>query len=122
MPSSTQQEIFCQAIAEGANGADAARAAGYAHDSAAQTAFKLLQRPDVIERVTAIQSQAAEQRAARCDAFIAKLEPVLQSCLAAGDIDRALEIFELQARVAGLVQGGATVRRRRQRRDQPAGS
>ena len=44
--------------------------------------------------------------------LLAKLEPVYEKGLAAGDTDAVLQVVELQARILGLVQGGATVRPR----------
>ena len=46
-----QHEAFCRAYAAEPNGAEAARAAGYAEAGARHQAFKLLQRPDILERL-----------------------------------------------------------------------
>jgi len=58
----------------------------------------------------------AEDEAARRGALAAltgKLEPVYDAALLAGDHDTVLQAVELQARISGLVQGGATIRPRR---------
>ena len=41
-----------------------------------------------------------------------KLEPVYDAALNAGDFDTAMQSVELQARILGLVHGGATLRPR----------
>jgi len=132
-----RHEAFCQAYAARANGAAAARAAGYAATNASNQAAKLLARPDVAARISALAAKSAEERAAewaddrarreaeareraeRADALIAKLEPVYAACLEARHYDAVLQTVELQARIAGFVSGGATIRPRGQPAERP---
>jgi phage terminase small subunit len=125
-----RHEAFCRAYAAHPNGAAAARLAGYAATHAANQAHALLKRPDVAARVAELSALSAERRAAELSAeqaraedlareraeaargLIAKLEPVYAACLDAADYDSVLQTVELQARIAGFVSGGATVRPR----------
>ena len=45
-------------------------------------------------------------------ALIAKLEPVYDATLAAGDYDGVMQVVELQARIAGFIQGGQALKAR----------
>jgi len=107
-----RHEAFAQAYAGGMNGADAARDAGFAPASASNQATRLLGRADVAARITVLSGARAAARGEIAAALMAKLEPVYCSSLAAGDVDAVLQVVELQARIAGLVHGSATVRPR----------
>lgn len=52
------QERFCQAIARGVNGKNAAREAGYAEASAHVRACELLKKPDVKARIEELRAKA----------------------------------------------------------------
>jgi hypothetical protein len=107
-----RHEAFVRAYATGATGAAAARNAGYAPAGAAGRASELLQRADVTERLAELSAQAATQRAEAAEALLDKLEPVYEKGLETGDTDAVLQVVELQARILGLVHGGATIRPR----------
>ncbi len=111
-PLNPKQEAFCLAYAALANGAAAARIAGYAPANAAHQASKLLRRSGVMARLAEFRAQGAARRAEDTSTLIAKLEPVYNANLEAGDHDGVLRVVELQARIAGLVQGGAMMRPR----------
>ncbi len=98
-----RQEAFCQAYADHPNGAEAARAAGYADAGARQEAHRLLAKPEIAQRLDELRLEAAERRARAVDALIAKLDPVYGSALAAGDHDWVLDVIRLQAQIAGLI-------------------
>lgn len=116
MPDLTpRQEAFCQAYAVLPSGAAAARDAGYAPSNAAHRAAKLLASAVVMERLAELRGTQAARRAEDSRALIDKLEPLYDASLEAGDHDRVLQVVELQARIAGLVHGGATVRARMER-------
>jgi phage terminase small subunit len=90
--------------------------AGYAPSNASHQASELLRRPDVAARVAELQgeyfAQQASKRAEATDALLGKLEPVYDAAFGAGDFDTAMQSVELQARIMGLVHGGATLRPR----------
>lgn len=107
-----RHEAFARAYATGATGAAAARNAGYAPAGAATRASELLQRNDVAERLAQLGAEAATQRAQAAEALLGKLEPIYEKGLENDDIDAVLQVVELQARILGLVHGGATIRPR----------
>ncbi len=107
-----RQEAFCRAFAAVPNGSAAAREAGYSPAYAAHQASKLLRHAGVMGRLAELRAHHAEQRAEDSRALVAKLEPVYQANLDIGDHDMVLQVVELQARIAGLVHGGATIRPR----------
>ena len=55
MPISDQQEIFCRHYALSRNGAESARQAGYAAESASNQGSRLLAREDIKERIEQIE-------------------------------------------------------------------
>ncbi|MDP6427442.1 MAG: terminase small subunit [Rhodospirillales bacterium] len=107
-----KHEAFAQAYARNANGAAAARAAGYGRANAASQASELLRRDDVAGRLAELDAEIAAARREALIGFVDKLEPVYAAALQAGDHDTVLQAVELQARITGLVHGGATVRPR----------
>lgn len=117
---SSKHEAFARAYAENANGAAAARSAGYSVGNAKHQAAELLKRGDVTMRVAELDAEIAAERRDALAGFVAKLEPVFGAALEAGDHDTALQTVELQARITGLIQGGATVRPRTGREAKPA--
>ena len=127
MTLNSRQEAFCRAYvtgatgAGGANGARAARDAGYATAHAAKQASRLLRNAEVAERIDEFHAEAAAARAEAAQELMAKLEPLYQSGLDAGDTDTVLQVVELQARIAGLLAGGF-IRPRVQRGPVPAPS
>jgi len=107
-----RHEAFPRAYAAGAGGAGAARAAGYGASGAAQRALELLRRDNVTERVAELNGETAAARGEERRALITKLEPAFEAALNEKDIDAVLQVVELQARILGLVHGGATIRPR----------
>lgn len=61
MSLSAQQELFAREYAAGANGAEAARRAGYSENRAKQTAAELVRRPDVASLIAELQRQKAAE-------------------------------------------------------------
>lgn len=110
MPLKPQHEAFCRAYAAEPNGAEAARAAGYADSNARHQAFVLLQRPDILERLSELGAEVGAQRDSMAAELVASLGPVYRANLAEGRYDRVLQVVELQARIAGILRGGSTVR------------
>ncbi len=112
MTLNSRQEIFCRTYGSGVNGTLAAREAGYGAAGAPKQASRLLQNPDVAERIGEYQAEQAAARAEMSQTLIDKLEPLYQSRLDAGDNEAVLQVVELQARIAGLISGGSILPRR----------
>jgi phage terminase small subunit len=108
----SRHEAFACAYASGASGAAAARTAGYSPAGAANRASELLRRTDVADRLAELSAEAASAGIQAADRLLAKLEPVYEKGLEADDTDAVLQVVELQARIIGLVHGGATIRPR----------
>jgi len=111
-PLTKRAEAFCAAYARRPHGTDAAREAGYADANAARQASRLLIRPEILARIAELSPGGGDLRAELAGDLIGKLTPVYDAALAAGDMDTVLQTVELQARILGLVHGGATVRPR----------
>ena len=111
-PLTKRAEAFCAAYARRPHGADAAREAGYAAATAARQASRLLIQPQILARIAELSPGGGDLRAELAGDLIGKLTPVYDAALAAGDMDTVLQTVELQARILGLVHGGATVRPR----------
>ena len=111
-PLTNRAEAFCAAYARRPHGADAAREAGYGAADPARQASRLLVRPEIRARIAELSAAWGDQRAELAGGLTGKLEPVYDAALAAGDLDTVLQTVELQARIQGLVHGGATIRPR----------
>ncbi len=111
-PLTNRAEAFCAAYARRPHGADAAREAGYGAADPARQASRLLVRPEIRARIAELSAAWGDQRAELAGGLTGKLEPVYDAALADGDLDTVLQTVELQARIQGLVHGGATIRPR----------
>ena len=111
-PLTKRAEAFCAAYARRPHGADAAREAGYGDANPARQASRLLIRPQILARIAELSTGRGDLRAELAGGLIGKLAPVYDAALAAGDLDTVLQTVELQARILGLVHGGATIRPR----------
>ena len=105
-------ELFCREYAAGVNGAEAARRAGYAPDSARQTAYELLERPDVVRRIAELEAEAIDRRTRAAAALAARLDPVYDASLADDDRQGVMQVVALQAHILGLAPGAMTARPR----------
>ncbi len=105
-------ELFCREYAAGVNGAEAARRAGYAPDSARQTAYELLERPDVVRRIAELEAEAIDRRTRAAAALAARLDPVYDASLADDDRQGVLQVVALQAHILGLAPGAMAARPR----------
>ena len=103
-----KQEAFCQAYADNPNGADAARAAGYAESGAKQEASRLLAKPEIAARLEELRLEAAERRARVAEELMTRLGALLDADLAVGARDGARDTIRLHAQVAGII--GARIR------------
>ena len=111
-PLKPKHEAFARAYARDANGSAAARSAGYGHANASSQAAELLKRDDITVRITELDAEIEAERRAALEVFVDKLEPVYDAALEACDHDTVLQTVELQARITGLIHGGATIRPR----------
>jgi phage terminase small subunit len=116
-----KHEAFCRLFHQSGNAAEAARDVGFSYEYAANQGYRLLKRDDIQARLAefAAKDAAADaefmaERAARrakiesmaqteAEALLAKLDPVYEERLEAGDHETAMKVIELQARIAGLL-------------------
>lgn len=78
-----KEERFCLEYVTDYNGAAAARRAGYAEKSAAKQACRLLSRPEIMERVRALQKEQRERLCVSSDMVVIKARELLDICMAA---------------------------------------
>ncbi len=105
-----QEESFCAAYAEGASGAEAARLANYSAANARSQASRMLTRPQIAERVAELTAEIVQRRALQQEELAAKLGPLYEKALAAGDDDGVIQVIELQSRILGFVKTGGHTR------------
>jgi phage terminase small subunit len=94
-----RQERFCHAFVHWANGAVAAREAGYRVRSARTQASAMLQTGRIRKRIQEIQAQLAEDAASGMDTMIAKLEIVYRRAMEDHHFYAAARAVELQAKL-----------------------
>lgn len=97
-----RQELFCQEYVKDANGARAARAVGYAWDTADQQASRLLRNVKVRGRLDDLRTDLQVRHAFDQDTMMSRLESIFHRALKDGHYHAALRSTELQARIAGL--------------------
>ena len=97
-----RQERFCRAFVDLANGAYAAREAGYAPGSARQQGNRLLKDRRVRSRIADIQAETAEESCRETDVLLGKLETVYRRAMANHHFHAAARAVELQAKLTGL--------------------
>lgn len=106
MPTETlelRQELFCQEYVKDANGARAARAVGYAWDSAEQQASRMLRIVKVRGRLAELRTDLCTRHVFDQDTVMTRLEAIFHRALKDGRYHAAMRATELQARMAGLV-------------------
>jgi hypothetical protein len=124
-------EIFCREYARHGNATEAAREAEFSHAHAANQAYRLLKRADIQARLAELalrdakiltdmalereaqRARLAAMQATGAEALLAKLDPVYENRLDAGDHAAVLKIVHLQARIAGLLGDDAVSARSR---------
>ena len=105
MPTETlklKQELFCQEYVKDANGARAARAVGYAWDTADQQASRMLRNVKIRNRLAELRTDLRERHEFDCDMVMTRLEAIFHRALSAGHYHAAVRATALQARLAGL--------------------
>jgi phage terminase small subunit len=106
MPTETlklRQELFCEEYVKDANGARAARAVGYAWDTADQQASRMLRNVKVRDRLADLRTDLQARHAFDHGTMMSRLESIFHRALKDGHYHAALRSTELQARLAGLV-------------------
>jgi hypothetical protein len=102
---SPQQEAFCAYYVDSGNGAQSAVRAGYRARSARHQASRLLTKRNIRAKIAALRADlGAENRIDRAT-LLAKLERAYHRALAEGRPLAAVRAVELQARLAGLIDG-----------------
>ena len=97
LPLSGRRTLFCQRIAAGASGAEAARAAGYKASSATQQAWRLLREPAVLAEIERLRTSQALREQAELDRLLAKVEGVYSKAVRNGQCSPALRAVQLES-------------------------
>lgn len=92
-------EAFCRLYAFGHSTADAARHAGYAWDSAAQTGWRLLQDARIQERIAELQAYHAQALVADERATLVRAEAVYREAMNRGHYGAAVRALEFAERL-----------------------
>lgn len=104
-----QHEKFCRAYHAKLSAAQAAIAAGYARGNSYNTGSRLLQRPDIRQRLDELSAEQAERdRKAERDlqrtrTMIGKLDEAYSGAVRQGNWLAIVRIVEMQAKLAGLI-------------------
>lgn len=69
-----KQERFCEEYVVNLNGRQAAIRAGYSPNTAKETAYELLQKPDIKERIAELQAEITERNKLKADQVIGELK------------------------------------------------
>lgn len=95
-----KQEKFAQNYVVYRNATEAAKAAGYSERSAYNQGFRLLQAPEVLERIEELQQELTTDIN-----VIKELESTFQSAKSSGHTNSALKALELLSKVRGPNDG-----------------
>jgi|GEM_PF-3025182 len=109
-----QEEKFCRDYVRRPVGKSAAEFAGYDPSDLAETAYRLLAREDIQDRIAALRHEMAWRQCHDSDAVLAKLQAVYELALEKEQYSSAMRAVALQARIAVLVddRGRGTQQRR----------
>ncbi len=105
-----RQERFCHEFVHWAQGAVAAREAGYSAASARKQGSALLKTERIRARIGEIQAQLARDAGAGTDALIGKLEVVYRRAIGDHHFYAAARAVELQAKLARMAAADASPR------------
>lgn len=106
-PLRPRQENFCRRFVEYANAAVAARAAGYAPESARNHGYRLMKQPRIRARIAALQAELAREAADDSEVLIGKLENVYRRAIEDHHFYAATRAVEVQARLAARLRRAA---------------
>ncbi|UEM07019.1 terminase small subunit (plasmid) [Skermanella rosea] len=99
-----RQEEFCQAMAAGVGGAEAARRAGYSPNGAKQRGAFLMRQPEIRLRIDAIRASRRRLHQTRLDEAEGQIAAIIDMALEAGRPALALRAVELRLRLCGVIQ------------------
>jgi uncharacterized protein (UPF0335 family) len=91
-----KQEIFCQKYALSANSAESARQSGYAKSSAKVQGFKLLQLPQILERIEELRNDMVTSYD-----VVQELEDQYAYAKSHGHTNSALKALEMLSKIRG---------------------
>ncbi|QQP93680.1 terminase small subunit (plasmid) [Skermanella sp. TT6] len=99
-----RQEEFCQAMAAGVGGAEAARRAGYSPNGAKQRGAFLMRQPEIRLRIDAIRAARRRLHQTRLDEAEGQIATIIGMALDSGRPGLALRAVELRLRLCGVIQ------------------
>ena len=99
-----RQEEFCQAMAAGVGGAEAARRAGYSPNGAKQRGAFLMRQPEIRLRIDAIRAARRQLHQTRLDEAEGQIATIIGMALDSGRPGLALRAVELRLRLCGVIQ------------------
>lgn len=99
-----RQEEFCQAMAAGVGGAEAARRAGYSPNGAKQRGAFLMRQPEIRLRIDAIRAARRQLHQTRLDEAEGQIATIIGMALDSGRPALALRAVELRLRLCGVIQ------------------
>ncbi|WP_158045270.1 terminase small subunit [Skermanella pratensis] len=99
-----RQEAFCQAMACGVGGAEAARRAGYSPNGAKQRGAVLMTQPEIRVRVDQLRADRRAGHQADLDEAASLVRTIIDEALERKSLGLALRAIELRLRLRGVVQ------------------
>ena len=99
----TRQEAFCQAMACGIGGADAARRAGYSAKGAKQRGAFLMQQPEIRVRIDQLRDTRGTTHRSRLDRAAGLVEAIIAKAVETSP-GLALRAIEFQLKLEGVIQ------------------
>jgi hypothetical protein len=94
-----RQEAFCREFVAGGSAVAAARAAGYAETTARAQAGRLLQHPNIQQRIDQLRTDEADAKAALCGRLLQDAHAIRERAIANGDDRMALQAINTTLRV-----------------------
>jgi len=94
-----RQEAFCRAFVAGGSAVAAARAAGYAETTARAQAARLLQHPNIQQRIEQLRVDDDGAKAALCGRLLQDAHAIRERAIANGDDRMALQAINTTLRV-----------------------
>src|SRR4051812_46074766 len=99
----SRQEAFCQAMACGVGGADAARRAGYSAKGAKQRGAFLMQQPEIRVRIDQLRDTRGTTHRSRLDRAAGLVEAIIAKAVETSP-GLALRAIEFQLKLEGVIQ------------------
>ena len=99
----SRQEAFCQAMACGVGGADAARRAGYSAKRAKQRGAFLMQQPEIRVRIDQLRDTRGTTHRSRLDRAAGLVEAIIAKAVETSP-GLALRAIEFQLKLEGVIQ------------------